>query len=105
MKILKTLLFGLLLLIIITFSMKNAGYVRLGYFSVIHQFEIPLFLLVLLSILFGMFMGAVVDLIKRHRVKKGIRRRQKVMDELQKELRSLRSLIFSGPKDGRGKEA
>jgi len=103
MKILKTLLFGLLLIVVITFSMKNGGNVEIGYFNVIDAFEIPLFLVILLSILFGILIGTMADLMKRNELKKAIRRQQKVMDGLQKEVRSLRDLTLGGPKET-GKE-
>lgn len=104
MKILKTLLFGLLVIIIITISMKNTGNVRLRYFNVIDPFEIPLFLLILLSILFGMFIGAMVDLIKRRQLRKTIRRQQKAMDDLHKEVTALRNLILTGSENEKGEE-
>jgi len=104
MKVLKTLLFALLAVVVITFSIKNAGNVRFRYFNLIDSFETPLFLLVLVSILFGVLVGAMMDLIKRYELKKAIRREQKIMDELRKEVSALRSLILTGPEDEKGKE-
>jgi len=89
MRILRTLLLGLFFVFILTFSAKNAGYVRIRYFSMIDDFEIPLFLLTLLSLSLGVFGGAIVDLFCRQRLRRAIRRQQKLMDQLQKEHRSL----------------
>jgi len=95
MKVLRPPLIGLLLLLMVTFSIKNAYPVRVGYFNLIDSFEIPLFLLVLTSVLVGMFIGTMVDLIKRYRLRKAIRGQQRVMGELQKELTSLRNMVFT----------
>ena len=95
MKVLRPPLIGLLLLLMVTFSIKNAYPVRVGYFNLIDSFEIPLFLLVLTSVLVGMFIGTMVDLIKRYRLWKAIRGQQRVMGELQKELTSLRNMVFT----------
>ena len=97
MKVLRPPLIGLLLLLMVTFSIKNAYPVRVGYFNLIDSFEIPLFLLVLTSVLVGMFIGTMVDLIKRYRLRKAIRSQQRLMGELQKELTSLRNRVFSIP--------
>jgi uncharacterized integral membrane protein len=104
MKALKTVLFGLLFVVLITFSMKNAGNVRFKYFDVIDSFEAPLSLLVLLSILLGMLVGAMVDLIMRRQLKKAIRRQQQIMDELQKELIALRRVILVDSMEENGKQ-
>jgi uncharacterized integral membrane protein len=89
MRILRTLLLGLFLAFIVTFSLKNAGYVQIRYFSMIDDFEIPLFLLTLLSLSLGIFGGAIIDLIFRQQLRRAIRRQQKLMDQLQMEHRSL----------------
>lgn len=104
MKVLKTVLFGLLAFVIISFSIKNAGNVRFRYFHLIDSFETPLFFLILVSIVLGMLVGAVLDLIRRYQLKKAIRREQKVMDELQKEVSTLRNLILTGPEDEKGED-
>ena len=102
MKVLKTLLFGLLLLAIITFSLRNTESVRFGYFSVIDSFEVPLFLLILLSIFLGMLIGAVADLIGRHRLRRAVRRQQRIRYALQKELIASRNLLLTGSGDDKG---
>jgi uncharacterized integral membrane protein len=102
MKVLKTLVVGMLLTLVITFSMKNAGNVRLKYFNVMDPLEIPLFLLILVSIAFGMFIGAMADLMIRRRLKKAIRGEQRAMDELQKAVGSLRGLPLFGGKEEEG---
>ncbi len=99
MKILKRLLFGLLLLLILSVSVKNAGNVRFRYFGLIDSFEIPLFLVLLLSGLLGTFTGAIVGSINRYRLEKTIRRQREIMGKLQAEVSSLRNLTFSGSND------
>ncbi len=102
MRILKTLLFGLLLTIIITFSLKNCQNVKIRYFDVMSPFEVPLFLLVLLLVALGVFVGTMMDLVKRQRLEKAIRKEQKVMDELQEEFKSLHSLTVTSSNDRKG---
>ena len=104
MKILKTLLFCLLLIITITFSIRNSENVRIRYFDLIGHFEIPLFLLVLLLVALGVFAGTMMDLVKRQRLKKAIRKQQKILDELQEEFKSLRNPTPTSSKDQRGTE-
>jgi uncharacterized integral membrane protein len=99
MRIVRTLLFGVLLVAVITFSIKNAENVAVSYFGMIDGFEIPLFLIILLSILLGIFIGAMVDLFKRYQLKKAIQRAQRIMEEFQKEIRSVRNRSLTGEKD------
>ena len=102
MKMIKTFLLSLLLILIVTFSIKNAGYVSVRYFGLTKDFEIPLFLPVLLSFSLGMFVGVILDLIKRHQSRKAIRRQQKLMGELQKKRWFLMTGNSAGFPTGRG---
>ncbi|NIQ38060.1 MAG: DUF1049 domain-containing protein [Proteobacteria bacterium] len=99
MRIVRTLLLGLLLVAVITFSIKNAENVAVSYFGMIDGFEIPLFLLILSSLLLGIFVGAMIDLFKRYQLKKAIQRAERIMEELQTEIRSVRSMSLRGEKD------
>ncbi|MBW2122316.1 MAG: DUF1049 domain-containing protein, partial [Deltaproteobacteria bacterium] len=83
MKILRTLLYGLLLAATITFSLKNYESVRLRYFHLIDSVELPLFLVVLLSVLFGMAAGGLLDAVMRLRLRRAIQREKKTMEELE----------------------
>jgi uncharacterized integral membrane protein len=98
MIVLKTLLLGLLLAGIIGFSIKNARLVQLRYFWFIDSFDVPLFLLVLLSITLGLFAGAMIDLAKRRRLRKVIHRQEKLAKKLREGIRLCRDLAFT---DGR----
>ena len=89
MRILKAILLGLLLVLVLTFSAKNSAYVRIQYFDLLDHIEIPLFVLTLLSLSLGVFAGAILDLFYRHRLRRMVRRQQKLMDQLQREHRSL----------------
>ena len=102
MKMIKTLLLGLLLTLIITFSIKNAGYVSIRYFSLTGGFEIPLFFPVLLSFSLGMFAGVILDMARRYQLRRAIRRQQKLMGEIQKERSFLMTWTSSGSPTGRG---
>jgi uncharacterized integral membrane protein len=102
MKMIKTFLLSLLLILIITFSIKNAGYVSIRYFGLTDEFEIPLFFPVLLSLSLGMFAGVILDLTRRHQLRRAIRRQQKLMGELQKERWFLMTGTSAGSTTGRG---
>ncbi len=102
MKMIKTLLLSLLLILIITFSIKNAGYVSVRYFSLTDDFEIPFFFLVLLSFSLGMFAGMILDLARRHQLRRAIRRQQKLMGEFQKERWFLMTGTSGGSTTGQG---
>lgn len=104
MKIRNVLLLGVLLATIITFSMKNAENVTVRYFGVIDAFQIPLFLLILLSAFLGIFVGTMVDLVKRYQLRKAIEREEKAMDELRQQVRSLRDQRLTGSTDEKGQE-
>ena len=104
MRILRMLLFCLLVVVVVTFSIKNPGYVRVGYFTVVEPFEVPLFLVILLGLLLGVFAGTMVDLARSHRLKKAIRKQQRIMDQLQKELKTLRHRVLTGGKDRGNKQ-
>ncbi len=99
MRLVKTLLLGLFLIAVITFSIKNAGNVTVKYFGLIDTLEIPLFLVVLVAIFLGMFIGAMVDLLRRYRLKKAIQMTQRRMDQIQGEIISVRKLMQSGLED------
>jgi uncharacterized integral membrane protein len=104
MRILKVLLFCFLVIVVVAFSIKNPGYVRVGYFTVVDPFEVPLFLVILLGLLLGVFTGTMVDLARGYRLKRAIRRQQRIMDNLKKELKTLRHSVLTGKRDRGSKE-
>ena len=56
----------------------------------IPQIPLPLFLVVLFSILLGILIGGVGDMVRRFQLRKMVRQNQKTIDRLEKEIQSLR---------------
>ncbi len=52
--------------------------------------EVPLFLVILVSILFGIVIGGLGDLYRHFQLKRTIRQNQKAIGRLEKEIQSLR---------------
>jgi uncharacterized integral membrane protein len=56
----------------------------------IPEVSLPLFLIVLCSIVLGILIGGVDDIYRRFQLKKTLRQNQKTIDRLEKEIQSLR---------------
>jgi uncharacterized integral membrane protein len=56
----------------------------------IPEVSLPLFLIVLLSVLLGILIGGVGDILRRFQLRKIVRQNQKTIDRLEKEIQSLR---------------
>ncbi len=95
MKYLKTLFWMVAFFFAIHFSMQNREEVTLRYsFEWIRGLkveipEVPLFLVILCSIFFGVVIGGIGDFYKRFQLKKSLRQRQKTIEKLEKEIQAL----------------
>ena len=83
---------ALLFLLAITFSLKNNENVLLYYYFEVGPFSIPLYLLVFVSVIFGILIGGVEGLFQKAKSNLTIRRLKKELDSKEKELTSLRNL-------------
>ena len=98
MKYLKALFWMVAFFFAIHFSMQNREAVTLRYsFERINGFkmeipQVPLFLVILCSIFFGVVIGGIGDLYKRFQLIKTLRQRQKTIEKLEKEIQTLQSL-------------
>jgi hypothetical protein len=54
--------------------------------------KVPLFLVILCSIFFGVLVGGLGDLYRRFQLKRALRQSQKTVERLEKEVQTLRSL-------------
>ncbi len=103
MKYLKTLFWMVAFFFAIHFSMQNREEVTLRYsFERINGFrveipQVPLFLIVLCSIFFGVVIGGIGDLYKRFQLKKTLRERQKTIEKLKEEIHTLQGLGSNRP--------
>ncbi len=106
MKYLKVLFWMAAFFFAIHFSMQNREEVTLRYALQNKEWfqvsQVPLFLVILCSIFFGVMMGGIGDLYKRLQLRKALRQSQKALEKLEKEVHSLQSFhpdISSARKD------
>jgi uncharacterized integral membrane protein len=92
MKFIKNIVIALLFLIAITFSLKNNETVAIKYYFQLGPIEIPLFLLVFISLIIGIFIGGMEGLIGKMKMGSTIRKLNKELECKEKELTSLRNL-------------
>jgi len=93
-KWVKTLLWMLIFFFAIHFSIQNRDEVTLRYSIQNYQWfevsKVPLFLVVLCSVFFGVLVGGIGDLYSRFQFKKKLRQNQKAIERLEREIQSLR---------------
>jgi uncharacterized integral membrane protein len=93
-KWVKTLFGMVLFLFAIHFSIQNRDEVTLRYSIQNYQWfevsKVPLFLVVLCSVFFGVLIGGIGDLYSRFQLKKKLRQNQKAIERLEREIQSLR---------------
>ena len=95
MKYVKVLFWMVAFFFAIHFSIQNREVVTLRYsFERINGFkveipQVPLFLVILCSIFFGVVIGGIGDLYKRFQLKKTLRQRQRTIEKLEKEIQAL----------------
>jgi len=73
----------LVLLFLVTFGVKNSQPVQLNYYFGLTNLEIPLYGLVYLSLLIGVFVGMGVGIFKRIQLGRAVKRLQRQQDALQ----------------------
>ncbi len=98
MRWFKFLLLAILFLVAVLFSMLNMDPVtlRFGLYPLHGQTwfevpEIPVFLVILLSILLGIIIGGSADFYQRFQLNRTLRQNQKTIERLEKEIQSLRT--------------
>ena len=100
----KNILLLVILIVSIFFFLQNTEQViiRFGLFPFSdYQFfeisKIPLFLVILCSILLGVLIGGLGNLYKHFQLKKTIRQNQKSIEKLEREIQSLRGSCLEQP--------
>ncbi len=99
MKFLKSIGIALLFLLAITFSLKNNEMVALKYYFQLESLDLPLYLLVFFSVIFGIFIGGMEGVIERIKSGSVIRKLKKEMKKMEEELTSLRNLPLTEARD------
>lgn len=102
-KVVKTVFLTLLFILGITFSMENTQPLVLRYYFGVETPSIPLFLLVLFSILLGVLLAGVGFLLDEWSLKRGLREKEREIASLEKELKPYRererAIAGAGSKD------
>jgi uncharacterized integral membrane protein len=86
-KVLKTIFLTLLFIFGITFSMENTVSVPIKYYFGLETPPVPLFLLVMFSILFGVCLAGAGFLIDQMALRRALREKEKRIMSLEAELR------------------
>lgn len=86
-KVLKTIFLALLFILGITFSMENVDPVVLRYYFGLETPPVPLFLLVLFSILLGILLAGAGFLIDQWSLRRALREKERQVASLENELR------------------
>jgi len=89
-KFAKAIFVTLLFILGITFATENTGWVVLRYYFGLETPPIPIFLLVLFSVLSGVFLAGVGFLIDERSLKKALREKEREIASLQKEMQPYR---------------
>lgn len=89
-KVAKTIFFTLLFILGITFAMENTGWVVLRYYFGLESPPVPIFLLVLFSVLFGVFLAGVGFIVDERSLKKALREKEREIASLERELQPYR---------------
>jgi uncharacterized integral membrane protein len=98
-RLVKTLLWMLVFLLFLLFCIQNQDLVTLRFvlfpmenyqWFEIPRVPLPLFLVILCFIFLGILIGGVGDLYRRFQLKKSLRKNQKTIERLEREIQSLR---------------
>ncbi len=100
MRWIKTLFLLLAVFVVIIFSVQNQSEVVLRFafpwesyeLFVVPSIPLPLFLVILCSIFLGVLIGGFGDIYQRFQLKQNLRKNQKKVEMLEREVQSLRPL-------------
>ncbi|MFQ5902429.1 MAG: lipopolysaccharide assembly protein LapA domain-containing protein [Candidatus Binatia bacterium] len=89
-KVIKTIFLTLLFILGITFSMENTQPLVLQYYFGFQTPPIPLFLLVLFGVLFGVILAGVGFILDQRSLKRALREKEREVASLERELKPYR---------------
>lgn len=90
LKVAKTIFFTLLFILGITFAMENTGWVVLRYYFGLETPPVPIFLLVLFSVLLGVLLAGAGFIVDEWSLRRALREKEREIAALQKELQPYR---------------
>ena len=85
MRIIYLILVIVFALFIVTFSQENLKIIHLQYYSLLKT-DVPIYLLIFISLLFGVIITGFWGIVERFRLNRTIRRLNRIVRELRKEL-------------------
>jgi uncharacterized integral membrane protein len=86
MRIIYLILVIIFALFIFTFSQQNLTLIHLEYYKFLNIPPVPTYLLIFLSVLFGVIITGFWGIVERFRLNRTIRRLNKIVRDLRKEL-------------------
>ncbi len=95
LRIIKLIIEAMLVAYLVIFSVSNVGMVTFKPLMNIVQYEIPLFLLVIIVLFIGVIIGAVVMFLEKQSVSFQLRRVQKELQAEKKEVERLQKITIS----------
>ena len=87
MKLIYTVIISLLVLFVVTFSLKNTVPVPLEYYGVIDA-KVAAYLLIFMSFFAGIILAGLLDMVERFRLTKTVKRLNRKIGELERKLSS-----------------
>ena len=87
MRIIYLILVIVFALFIVTFSQENLTKIHLQYYDFLKT-DVPIYLLIFISLLFGVIITGFWGIVERFRLNRTIRRLNKIVRDLRKELHS-----------------
>lgn len=87
MKFVYLILFLILTFFIVTFSLDNSVSVEIKYYT-FFKFQVPLYILLFISLMFGVIITGFLGVIERFRLNRTISRLNKTIRDQRKEMRA-----------------
>jgi uncharacterized integral membrane protein len=88
MRVIYLILVILFALFIVTFSQQNLELIHLKYYDYLHIPPVPAYMLIFISLLIGVIITAFWGVVERFRLNRSIRRLNKIIRDLRRELHS-----------------
>ncbi|MDD5712857.1 MAG: LapA family protein [Smithellaceae bacterium] len=105
MKVFYTIVVGIVVLFIITFSLQNTAGVFLRYYEYVTPEPIPAYMLISMAFLAGVVFTGFMGVVERFRLSRTITKQNKLIKELKKQLReSEKPLIIDDEEKLSGRE-
>ncbi|MBW2040166.1 MAG: LapA family protein [Deltaproteobacteria bacterium] len=94
MRLVKIILIILIFFLTVTFSLQNAEEVTIHYYGLIDPFTVPLFTVVLVTVLLGIIIGAVGGLLTNVKLRLELKRLKKKIDKAKRGQEMLKGEAF-----------